>query len=118
MFQIEALMGAPAALNEAFLQFAQGQLRVFPCLPPGRRAAFHQLRTSGGLLVSARHDGVELREVTLHALRSGELRMANSFADGEFHARNLSGSPSCIRQDPHWINLKFQAGESVKMTRG
>ena len=76
-FQMDALMGAVAGVNEMLLQDAGGILRVFPAVPLGRRAAFRNLRAPRGLLVSAQWDGRTATEVSILAEREAQIRLAN-----------------------------------------
>lgn len=114
LFQIEALMGAPAALNEALMQFAQGQLRLFPCIPAGKKAGFFQLRAPGGLLVSASHDGNKLIDVVLSAERAIEFVLINSFYRDVFHPKIIEGAPQVSAENKGLIPVKMQAGDRVE----
>ena len=77
LFQVEALLGMPAALNEMLLQYADGVIHLFPAVPPGREAAFHGLRLPGGITVDAAFDGTAVTEVRLHFPCERDIRLAN-----------------------------------------
>jgi alpha-L-fucosidase 2 len=79
LFQIEALLGFPAAMNEMLLQAVGGVLRVFPALPAGRRAAFTQLRAPGGVLVSAAHDGTGVTALQLRCEQAQVIQLLNPY---------------------------------------
>lgn len=82
LFQIEALLGMPAALTEMCLQAVGGAIRVFPAIPAGKRARFHQLRVPGGILVDAAYDGTRVTALTLQCERNGAVRLVNPYGDG------------------------------------
>ena len=77
IFQMDATLGAPAALNEMLMQDAGGVIRLFPALPRGRNAAFRTLRAPGGILVSAAREGGQVRGVELDAECATEVRLVN-----------------------------------------
>ncbi|MCE9615886.1 MAG: glycoside hydrolase family 95 protein [Lentisphaerae bacterium] len=75
VFQIEALMAAPAAVNEMLLQSVGGVLRLFPALPRGQGASFTDLHAPGGFLVSAEYDGRRVVRATVRSERGGTVRL-------------------------------------------
>jgi hypothetical protein len=66
---------ASMAASELLLQSAGDVIRVFPAWPRPRRARFHQLRSQGGFLVSASHDGRRVQELDVVSTAGGELRL-------------------------------------------
>ncbi len=73
VFQIEALLAAPAAINEMLVhRTPDGVIRLFPAWPTGTRARFENLRVPGGILVSAEFDGARTTGVQLRAARPGK----------------------------------------------
>jgi hypothetical protein len=77
LFQIEALYGAAAGINEMLLQGTGFVLRLFPAVPKERSAAFENLRAPGAVLVSARKNGTEVTNVRITAEADGEIALAN-----------------------------------------
>jgi hypothetical protein len=83
LFQLDALLGSVAALNEMLVQrTADGVIRVFPAVPDGRAASFESLRVPGAVLVSAATDGNSVKYVTIRPERNGELALACPWPDG------------------------------------
>ncbi len=80
VFQIEALLGVPAALGEILLQSVGGVLRLFPSIPSGRTASFRQLRAPGGVLVSAAWDGISVHGLQIVTENDLNVRLLNPFA--------------------------------------
>lgn len=77
LFQIDALLGSMAAVNEMLVQRQpDGVIRVFPAVPAGRSASFQSLRVPGAVLVSAarNRDGVEW--IAVRAECAGEVAVA------------------------------------------
>ena len=78
LFQIDALLGAAAAVNEMLLQRTpDGLIRVFPAVPAGRCASFTDLRVPGAVLVSAARDATGVCWVSVLSEREGEVALAN-----------------------------------------
>ncbi len=100
IFQIEALLGAPQAINEMFLQAVNGTIRLFPALVPGKPAAFRNLRAFGSLLISASFDGAAVESVSIQGLREAPVQLHNpwgasvrvTLVDFAGHQRTLSGA--------------------------
>ncbi len=82
LFQIEALLGAAAAVNEMLVQrTADGVIHLFPAWPKELPAAFETLRVPGALLLSASYDGKQVTTVAVLAEAAGELALANPWGD-------------------------------------
>ena len=77
IFQIEALLGAPRAINEMLMQAVNGTIRLFPALEAGKAAAFRNLRAGGSLLVSSATGGSQVESVTIEALRPALVQLYN-----------------------------------------
>jgi len=98
LFQIEALLGAAAGINEMLLQCTGGIIRVFPAVPEERSATFENLRAPGALLISARKEGKLVRFVNIYAECAGEVALVNpwlgaavSLTDGDGKTETLTG---------------------------
>jgi alpha-L-fucosidase 2 len=73
---IETCGGITGAINEMLMQSHEEVIRLFPCWPAGRDAAFRGLRARGAFLVSARRAGGVVREVSIFAERGGPCKLA------------------------------------------
>ena len=81
LFQIEALMAIPAAIDEMAMQSVDGIIRVFPALPDGRDCAFEHLRARGNVLVSAERKNGETRFVRLEPARDGAVTLVSPWGE-------------------------------------
>jgi hypothetical protein len=83
LFQIDALIGAVAAINEMLVQRpADGIIRVFPAVPDGQSAAFETLRVPGAVLVSAAKSETGVKWVTICPEQDGPLALACPWPHG------------------------------------
>lgn len=73
-FTLEGNFAAAAAVHEMLVQQGGDTLYLFPALPAAwRSAAFRQLRTEGGLLVSAAHQNGHLVFTEIYAPQDGRV---------------------------------------------
>ena len=82
-FTLESSFGYCDALQEMLLQEHQGYLHVFPAIPDSwkqREISFENLRSYGGVLVSAVAEGGYLKEVSLELPKEMNIRLKNTFA--------------------------------------
>jgi len=77
IFQIEAILGAAAAVNEALIQTSGGIVYLFPSIPDERSASFKSLRTENGFLVSAEKEKSDIKSIEILSLKGGKFRLAN-----------------------------------------
>lgn len=85
-FTLESSFGYCDALQEMLLQEHQGYLHVFPAIPDSwkqREISFANLRSYGGVLVSAVAEGGYLQELFLEVTEPMDLRIKNTFAGNE-----------------------------------
>jgi len=92
IYQIDALLGFPAGLNEMLLQSAGGIIRLFPAIPEGRTARFTQLRAPGGILVSASWDGKQAGDICIVCENACDVRLLNPF-DNAAPTLHCDGEP-------------------------
>ena len=97
LFQIEALLGSAAGINEMLMHSVDDVIYVFPAIPLYRSAAFRTLRAPGGLLVSADKDGATVRWIEILSERNGLIRLSNPWHKAlitakEEHKRILTGT--------------------------
>lgn len=81
-FTLEALFGYCDALQEMLMQEHQGYLHLFPAIPTAwetRETSFRNLRSYGGVLVSAKAKGGYLQEALLEVPRAMDIRVKNTF---------------------------------------
>lgn len=76
---IENSSGIPDGINEMLLQSHEGFLRLFPCWPNGRPAAFQGIRAYGAFLVSSVFNGDEVEHVTVTSEKGKRCRILNAW---------------------------------------
>lgn len=111
-FTLESLFGYCDALQEMLLQEHQGYLHLFPAIPEDwqqRTVSFENLRSYGGVLVSASSAGGYLEQVTLQLPRAMELKIKNTFKGTAVCARSCDGNKTVSCQDDMFV-LYLPAG--------
>ena len=83
LFQLDALLGSLAAVNEMLVQrTADGILRVFPAVPVGQSASFTALRLPGAVLVSAARNAQTVEWISVRTEQGGEIALASPWPHG------------------------------------
>lgn len=83
LFQIEALLAIPAAVNEMLLQSVDGVIRVFPAVAKGRDCGFKRLRARGNILVSAEMESGQVKYIVLESDHPAKVRLASPWKGTE-----------------------------------
>lgn len=81
LFQIEALMGAAAAVQEMVMQSVDGVICLFPALPDGTDGSFSRLRARGNIWVSASCRAGVVEDVLLEPQLDGPISVANPWTE-------------------------------------
>lgn len=93
IMQIEAALGAAAAVIEMLLHTRAGVLHVFPALPAyWTDASFQGLHAEGAFVVSARLEASCCRCVTIESLAGHPLRLANPWGERPVRVESEAGS--------------------------
>ena len=74
-------VGIAAAISEFLLQSVDNTIRVFPCWPKEKDAAFTRLRAQGGILVSAEEKEGKIIRVEIVSTVGGPLRLLNPWTN-------------------------------------
>ena len=85
-FTLESLFGFCDALQEMLLQEHQGYIHLFPAIPndwKNRKVSFRDLRSYGGVLVSAQMVGGEVFEIVFKTKRNVNIILKNPFTEGK-----------------------------------
>ncbi|MCK5844335.1 MAG: hypothetical protein KAG97_06480, partial [Victivallales bacterium] len=115
VMQMDAGMGAVAAVCEMLLHERRGVAYVFPGVPlTWCDAEFARMPVSGGFLVSARLADGEVAEVAVESQRAGTLCFENPFAAETVKARHTNGDLREFRGDV--IEISMKSGEYVVLT--
>ena len=116
IMQLEASLGAAAAVLEMLLHTANGVLKVFPAVPPHwRDVSFDRIRADGAFLVSAVRSEGETRSVKIHSEVGATLKIANPWGDGPFQIRQ-AGEPVRHVRGRH-LELSTASGASLELSR-
>jgi len=93
IMQIEAAMGASAAVLELLVQCSQGVVRVFPAVPDEwEDASFINVRAAGAFLISAKRVAGRTTEVSVLSEAGRTLRLANPFGASDVVVGGPDGS--------------------------
>ncbi len=114
VMQLDAGLGAAAAVMECLVHTSQGVLRLFPAVPPSwRQTAFTGIRAEGGVLVSALRENGQLVEATLEPTVDVGIRLLNP-CPGTVVIQTGGLPPS--RSQQRIIALELRGGERVVLT--
>jgi hypothetical protein len=80
-FYLAESVGIAAGISEFLLQSVADTIRVFPCWPKDRDAAFTRLRAQGGFLVSAQQKGGEVASLEILSTVGGPLRIVDPWTN-------------------------------------
>ena len=114
--QMDAAMGAVAAIQEMLLHTVRGVLRVFPAVPRAWRKAvsFDGMRAEGAFLVSAAMTDGRIDKVEIVSEQGAPLRLANNIA-AEIVVRRGSKEE---RTTAALLTLHTQPGETLTVEPG
>jgi len=113
IMQIEAAMGAGAAVLEMLLHTAAGVTRVFPGVPEDwQEARFDGIRTEGALFVSAERTGGRTAWVRVRSERGGRLRLANPFGGAAGLWSSARAGVETLA-DARVFEVEMQPGEEI-----
>lgn len=111
-FTLESLFGYCDALQEMLLQEHQGYLHLFPAIPgtwEGRDVSFRQLRSYGGVLVSARAKDGYLQEVLLELPKPMHVKLKNTFR-GKSAVLKCAGRNEIIFEKDGFFKISLPKG--------
>lgn len=118
-FTLESLFGYCDALQEMLLQEHQGYIHLFPAIAQdweNRELSFENLRSYGGILVSATKKGTQVR-ATLCAQTPASVRIKNVFHSPLLCVRGESGSRIVSEQDG-FFDLTLERGTTTLTPHG
>lgn len=116
-FTLEALFGYCDALQEMLMQEHQGYLHLFPAIPKAwekKETSFRNLRSYGGILVSAKARDGYLQEVILKVPKAMDIRVKNTFASDRVVLQYANKKEVVLEQDG-FFDLALKKG-IVKLT--
>lgn len=115
IMQIEACMGAAAAVLELMVQCSQGVIRVFPAIPRWwRDVAFDGIRADGAFLISGRMADGQVERVEVRSEAGAPLRLANPFDGATCAVERGDGTRSHVGGEI--VELATTPGERLVLT--
>lgn len=113
VMQVEAAIGAAAAVLDMYVQCIRGTIRVFSGLSRRfKEAAFAGIRAEGAFLLSGSKTGGRIHEITVYAERNEWLRIVNPFSGKAV----ISREGVLAETEQALIEIKMNAGETVIFT--
>ncbi|MDR1332118.1 MAG: hypothetical protein LBK07_08430 [Tannerella sp.] len=109
---IENLSTVPNTINEMLCSGHQGVLRLFPVWNRDRDASFHQIRTEGAFLVSAKLQAGEIGDVTVFSEQGEELTLLNPWKGRGIKVKGPAGEQS---YEGERIRIKTERGATYRL---
>lgn len=110
-FTLESSFGYCDALQEMLMQEHQGYVCVFPAVPDkwkDKKISFTNLRSYGGVLVSAKWNGA-LKEIVLRSGKNQTIRLKNTFTDSKVIMQTKTGQKT-IQDKDGYFTLSLSKG--------
>jgi hypothetical protein len=87
------MIGVAGLINEFLLQSVQNKIRLFPCWPDDKDAAFTRLRAQGGFVVSAEFAGGRVASATMESTAGKQLRLLSPWKTIYVNGRQATVGP-------------------------
>lgn len=110
--------GAAMAVSELLVQSVGDVIRLFPALSPGCRAAFVNLRTQGGFLVSADGSAESVTSLKIVSTVGGRLRLLSPWAALEVKRGQRGKWQALVVDEDGIVTMPTQAGEVLEFRVG
>jgi hypothetical protein len=106
----------PAVLNECMMQSYTGTIYLFPNTKNLGPARFQNLRAAGAFLVSAAHDGQNVREVVIFSEKGKKARLAQPWGSKEVWVTHISdGREVSVRRENDILMFETEPNESYRI---
>ncbi len=111
IMQIEAGLGAAAAVLEMLCHTRQGVLHIFPAVPrQWKEASFTHIRIEGAFLISAQWEERRTVKIEIYSEKGGELRLANPWQSATILRQETTQK---ILTQEAIIRLQTESGEKI-----
>jgi hypothetical protein len=111
---IETPLSAVASINEMMLQSYDNEIHVFPAVPDAwKEASYHNLRTEGAFLVTAKRANGKAVYVKIRSLAGGSFKLTIGSPLSEFKVRQSPGVKVTKGLDGSW-DVDLPKGKSIK----
>jgi alpha-L-fucosidase 2 len=114
-FTLESLFGYCDAVNEMLLQDHMGYIHAFAAIPElwkKGKISFTDLRSRGGVLVSAKACGGVTEQMRLKSKRGMQVRIKNTFGVGQVCVQTSKGSYTLHDTDGYFV-LDISRGQTT-----
>lgn len=98
-YYLSESVGIAAAISEFLLQSVDNNIRVFPCWPKDKNAAFTNLRAQGGFLVSAEQRDGKIVKLAITSTVGGKLRLLDPWTGKQIERDTKAGEQVDFKPD-------------------
>ena len=111
-FQIDGNFGATSGIAEMLLQSQNGELHLLPALPKTwSNGSIVGLRARGGYIVDLTWENMQLKEVVIHANKTGPIQIRSTFFNTNFNLNSDSKSTKINGRQEGVFKLECKEGE-------
>jgi hypothetical protein len=111
---IESPLSFATSLHDMMLQSWGGKINVFPASPKSwKDVSFHDLRTQGAFLVSAKKKNGATEFVSIKSLKGKECRVQVDFEKPKFY---INGKRISVKKENNCYRINLKKNESVIIT--
>ncbi|HZH67006.1 MAG TPA: hypothetical protein VEY10_19105 [Flavisolibacter sp.] len=115
---IETPLSAVASVNEMMLQSYDGEIHVFPAVPDAwKEVSYHNLRTEGAFLVTARRAHGKAVYIKMESLAGGSFKLNIGSPEIEYQLKKSGGTKVIKGADGSW-NIFLPKGKSIEFFGG
>ncbi len=117
-FTLESNFGFNDALQEMLLHTHDGTIRVFPAIPEdfNGNAAFENFLGYNGITVSAKAEGGNCTNITLHSAYTQSLKIFNSFGSEQISVQIGETKKIICCKNEDTFTIELNAGQSAVLT--
>jgi len=100
---MQEMVGIAGLISEFLLQSVDNKIRLFPCWPQDKDAAFSGLRAQGGFLVSAEYKHGAVVSATIESTAGGELQLLSPWTSAVVNGKKVKTGKDgliCLQTKP------------------
>ena len=115
---IETPLSAVASINELMLQSYNNEIQVFPAVPDAwKEVSYHNLRTEGAFLVTARRARSKTVYVKINSLAGGSFKLTIGSPEAVYRISKIQGIKVTKSTDGSW-DIYLPKGKAVEFLGG
>lgn len=104
------MIGIAGLINEYLLQSVRNRIRLFPCWPASKDAAFAGLRAQGGFIVSAEFKGGQVASATIESVAPRRLQLLSPWKTVLVNGRKAPVNPDGL------VTMDTAPGQVLRFT--